>query len=116
MRLAESIIHEAMHLHLTNFEEVEPLVCEFVSKMQSPWKVESRPYQGVLHGLFVFACLSQYFRNILRVIEKNEALKNHCAGRVADIAVEIGSINIDELSRGLTRRGALLAKSWQEVG
>jgi hypothetical protein len=116
MRLAEGIIHEAMHLNLTNVEVDEPLVCEFVGKMRSPWKVESRPYQGVLHGLFVFACLGRYFKNILRVIEKDDALKNHCARRVADIAAEIGSIDVDELCRGLTRRGALLAMSWQKVG
>ena len=116
VRLAESIIHEAMHLHLTDYEEVKPLVSEFAGKMRSPWKTEHRPYQGVMHGLFVFACLSQYFRNMLRVFEQDEAARNHCVRRVADIAAEIRSINIDELSIGLTGAGALLAKNWQRFG
>lgn len=115
LRLAESIIHEAMHLHLTDLEEVEPLVSKLAGKMRSPWKTEHRPYQGVMHGLFVFACLSQYFRDMSRFLEKekDQLASNHCKGRIADIAAEISSIDIDELSAGLTSAGILFAKSWQ---
>jgi HEXXH motif-containing protein len=118
VRLAESIIHEAMHLHLTDFEEIEPLVFEFQGKMRSPWKTERRPYQGVMHGLFVFACLGQYFRNTSRIFEKekDDAARNHCIGRVADIASDINSIDINELSAGLTSAGAALVRSWHRFG
>lgn len=118
VRLAESIIHEAMHLHLTDFEEIEPVVSEFAGKIRSPWKTEHRPYQGVMHGLFVFACLGQYFRNTSKIFEKekDDAARNHCIGRVADIASEINSIDIDELSTGLTTAGGMLARNWHRFG
>src|SRR5436190_5840778 len=64
LRLAENVIHEAMHLHLTIYEHKRRLVRELTCQIHSPWRQTPRPYGGVLHGLFVFACLREYFAQL----------------------------------------------------
>ncbi|MFF7192924.1 HEXXH motif-containing putative peptide modification protein [Streptomyces sp. NPDC008079] len=58
-RLAESIIHESMHLQLTLVDSIEPLATDDRSTGYSPWKDEDRPITGLLHGLYVFAVIHQ---------------------------------------------------------
>ncbi|MCY4463706.1 MAG: HEXXH motif-containing putative peptide modification protein [Albidovulum sp.] len=55
-RLAESVVHEVLHLQLSLIERISPVVrpsadTEFV---YAPWRDENRPIGGVIHGLFVF--------------------------------------------------------------
>ena len=57
IRLAEAIIHEAMHLQLTLIERLRPLIIEDENKLFSPWKNEDRRPSGVLHALYVFAVI-----------------------------------------------------------
>ena len=110
LRLAESIVHEAMHLHLTNLEERTPLVANLNDRVASPWRIELRPYQGVLHGLFVFCSIAFFFE----ALTENEALTSsglcHVAKRTAQITDELSSIDLDELCEGLTEPGAELAR------
>jgi HEXXH motif-containing protein len=110
LRLAESVVHEAMHLHLTNHEIAEPLVTEFRRRMRSPWRVEQRSYRGVLHGLFVFSCLENYFRAI--PIGNEEGIARHRQGRVDEIRAEIARLDLAQLCGGLTSTGAALARQW----
>jgi 2OG-Fe(II) oxygenase superfamily len=115
VRLAESLIHEAMHLQLTDFEAVEPLVSNYVVEMPSPWKSDARPFQGVLHGLFVFACISEYFTQILRALPSDGLINAHCKQRIMEIAAEVRSIDLGELSGGLTAKGVSLARRWYNI-
>ena len=62
LRLAESIIHECMHLQLTIAEEVLPLVEAPEVRLFSPWRQTLRPVTGVLHGFYVFAVVHEVFR------------------------------------------------------
>ena len=57
IRLAEAIIHEAMHLQLTLVERLCPLILEDDRKLFSPWKNEDRKPSGVLHALYVFSVI-----------------------------------------------------------
>ena len=50
IRLAESIVHEAMHLQLSLIEDGCALVTGGEDTAYSPWKQRDRPVQGVLHG------------------------------------------------------------------
>ena len=110
LRLAESIVHETMHLHLTNLEERIALVANLYDRVASPWRIELRPYQGVLHGLFVFCSITSFFE----ALTEKEALTlsglRHVAQRTAQIADELGSIDLDELCEGLTEPGTELAR------
>lgn len=60
LRLAESILHEAMHLQLTLIEEDTDLVTSQVEESYSPWQQQLRPAQGLLHGLYVFAAIDDW--------------------------------------------------------
>jgi HEXXH motif-containing protein len=114
LRLAESVIHEAMHLHLTNQECAEPLVAEFRRRMQSPWRTEPRSYQGVLHGLFVFSCLIVYFHRTAS-IRGSGAEACHREKRIAEIRSEIATLDIARLCTGLTPKGAAFARLWRRI-
>ena len=112
IRFAESVVHEAMHLHLSNFERRFPLVANTPKTMMSPWRSEQRPVQGILHGLFVFSCLYNFFEQL-----SDKALvrqvKTHCASRLVTIGEEIRSIDLEELGDSLTQVGKALAFQWR---
>lgn len=110
LRLAESVIHEALHLQLTGYEAIEPIVADRKSTMASPWRSEERPIQGVFHGLYVFSCLSTFFIRIGGFLE--ESSRSHVCARLRDIREEIGAINLDELASCLTPNGKHLASRW----
>ena len=50
LRLAESVVHEAMHLHLTNEEARTPLVAKSLEHSYSPWRGTARAVGGVGHA------------------------------------------------------------------
>jgi hypothetical protein len=55
LRLAEAILHEAMHLQLTLVEKVVPLLSASpAATFFSPWRNEYRSSHGLLHALYVF--------------------------------------------------------------
>lgn len=115
LRFTENVIHEAMHLHLTNNEESTPLVRAFDRLVTSPWRTEPRPIQGALHGLFVFTCLAVYFRTVSGSEFIEASGRSHIAQRLAEIRSEVGVLNLAELVGGLTPRGATLASEWQRL-
>jgi HEXXH motif-containing protein len=45
-----------MHLNLTFLERSVELVRK-MELLYSPWKANTRPVSGVLHGLYVFGCI-----------------------------------------------------------
>ena len=103
LRLLESIVHEAMHLNLSNFERVFPLTFgEGVSF--SPWRSELRPMSGVLHGAYVFTCIRAFFRKCLRH-GSNPLVRDYIEARLATISVELASIQWDELDEALSLAG-----------
>lgn len=116
LRFAESVIHEAMHLHLTNAEEGTPLVNDFDGRMPSPWRAEARTYQGVLHALFVFTCLAAFFRQIReRGGMEQDGCQSHANVRLSEIQSEMACLDISRLIAGLTARGAELAGFWHTM-
>lgn len=97
-RLAESLIHEAMHLQLTLIDLVEPLARDDAVTGYSPWKDEDRPITGLLHGLYVFAVIDQAFSTLAAT---DEALEPYYKKRRRSIKDEIANLprEIDGLSR-----------------
>lgn len=115
LRLAESIVHEAMHLHLTNREQQKRFVAPGGGTMRSPWRDELRPYQGVLHGLYVFSCLSCFFRSLLAEGALGAVGRAHAAQRSREIAEEVRSIDFVAFAEGLTGTGIALAEQCRHV-
>jgi HEXXH motif-containing protein len=107
-RLIESVVHEAMHLNLSNFERAYPLTIAEEPTF-SPWRPELRPVSGVLHGAYVFACLRTFFRACLRH-DLSQAARRHLEARLSTIDAELGSIDWDGLDRSLTSAGRAVAE------
>lgn len=110
LRLAESIVHEAMHLQLTNREQHIDLVAGCDGAMRSPWRDGPRTYRGVLHGLYVFSCISYFFRALILQDIVAAAGRVHVTRRLSDIAQELRSIDVAELGGGLTSVGNALVE------
>jgi len=60
IRVAEALLHEAMHLQLTLAEAIVPLVTPTERTYFSPWRNEHRTAQGVLHALYVFQVIDAF--------------------------------------------------------
>ena len=60
LRVAESILHESMHLQLTLVESVVSLVVPQGSMYYSPWRDEPRNAEGILQALYVFAVIRSF--------------------------------------------------------
>ncbi|WP_408891854.1 aKG-HExxH-type peptide beta-hydroxylase [Novacetimonas pomaceti] len=108
LRLAESVVHEAMHLHLTNREQETWFVKESDGTMCSPWRAERRPFQGVLHGLYVFSCLSFFFKRLIVDEALVASSRVYLTQRLTEIEGEVQSIDFVTLASGLTERGVAL--------
>lgn len=63
-RLAENLMHEALHLQLSLVELVEPLIkpARHEKPVFSPWKGEGRTVQGLVHAIYVFGNLRCFWR------------------------------------------------------
>jgi HEXXH motif-containing protein len=111
LRFAENVLHEAMHLQLTKLESRIPLVADTSSKLQSPWKQEPRRLQGILHGLYVFACISAFFRGLLATETLPDEASMHARRRIASIREEMAAVPIGRLADGLTDAGKQFLES-----
>ena len=103
LRLAESIVHEAMHLQLTLVESIVPLVQSTEVSAFSPWKQSARPVQGLLHGLYVFAVIHEAL-DVLAAADS--ASRDFANRRRAEIASEVSAIG--DARDGLTGIGVAL--------
>ena len=65
-RLAENIVHEALHLQLTLVERVEPLIVDGAEDepVLSPWKEGERTMRGLLHAVYVFSNLGYFWKRV----------------------------------------------------
>ncbi|MFI3199380.1 MAG: HEXXH motif-containing putative peptide modification protein [Methylococcaceae bacterium] len=66
LRVAEAILHEAMHLQLTLIEQIVPMIIDTDEKYFSPWKNEHRHPRGVLHAIYVFCVIKEFFELLKR--------------------------------------------------
>ena len=110
-RLAENIVHEALHLQLSLVERVEPLVIDGPDEAPvfSPWKDEWRTVQGLLHAVYVFGNLRSLWKGV--AAERSES-SSFAQARIRTIDSEmIGAAHLVE-SRSLTAAGRRLATSF----
>lgn len=116
LRLAESVVHEAMHLHLTNEEARTPLVAKSLEHSYSPWRGTARAVGGVLHGMFVFVCI----RTFLSRLEASSALGTdairHLRGRMECINLEVHAVDVEGLVTSMTPYGVSQIRAWARQG
>jgi HEXXH motif-containing protein len=107
LRVAESILHESMHLKLTLVENTIPLVKPNSDVVfYSPWRGESRPVRGVLHGLFVFRAILDFYRALQTTsfYKRNEPFLDV---RISSIKSELSKLVEFADSPGLTETGKI---------
>ena len=105
LRAAENIVHEALHHQLTRIEDRVALVADLESKLASPWKNEPRHMQGILHGLYVFVCISRFFERLRDAGAVGEEGTAYVDRRLTEIGEEVRAVSLGELKSGLTPNG-----------
>jgi HEXXH motif-containing protein len=109
LRLAEAIVHEAMHLNLSFLESHAPLVRDD-HQLYSPWRLRPRPAGGVLHGVYVFASLLGFFEHLQHQEGLSPEQREHLTHRRTDILQECSQVPRNELWRSLTGDGQTIAQ------
>jgi len=111
LRVAESILHEAMHLKLTLLENVVILVKPNTRNLfYSPWRIEKRPAQGILHGLFVFRAILAFYNDLEKILDP-KIVASYINNRKEQITNEFVELKNFPLCPDLTLYGAILAKN-----
>lgn len=105
LRLLENVVHEGMHLQLTCLERRRPLVANDTPKLFSPWKLEERNVQGVLHGTYVFTCIFRLFLRRTLLDRLDDAELAYAERRRGEIASELAEVDMDALAEGLSPDG-----------
>lgn len=92
IRLAEAILHEAMHLQLSFVEQHVPLVIGIKRSYFSPWRNEYRTAQGVLHAVYVFRVIDRFLALACIKGQSDEEWRCHAAERRATIRQQVHEI------------------------
>ena len=111
LRLAEGIVHEGMHLLLTDWERAGAFVSDTGAEMHSPWRGMARPAQGVLHGTFVFVCITAFLSR-LPTFGLGPPGRRHVERRLHEISSELEAVDLYRLRSVLTPRGISHLEHW----
>lgn len=110
IRLAESIVHECMHLQLSIMEKTIPLVGEPGAMHFSPWQQTLRPVSGLLHGLYVFAVIHSFFDLAISSQSLTSDERHFAISRRRQITNEVAQLCSQDWTNSLTRIGRCLAR------
>jgi HEXXH motif-containing protein len=111
LRVVESLLHEAMHLKLTLIEQEVALVQPTSQSLfYSPWRDELRPVRGVLHGIFVFAAVREFYQQIRQHVGASPAA-TFVTDRIESITQELELVCNFTETPDLTDAGQVLACS-----
>jgi hypothetical protein len=113
LRLAESILHECMHLQLTLIEDSVALFKAEENFHQSPWKQMLRPTRGVIHGLYVFRVIQDFLCALNSSIGLSSTGRSHIVQRLREIDDEVHQLGDLSGSPDLTRVGKALVERLQ---
>ena len=109
-RLAENLVHEALHLQLSLVERILPMVVSNPGgeseQVFSPWAGEGRTVRGLLHGVYVFGNLRCFWE---RVAEQVPAASGFSGDRIAVIEGQMIEASHLRLCAELTPAGRRLA-------
>jgi hypothetical protein len=103
--VAESLVHEAMHLQLTLIEQAAPLVHPSDERYFSPWKGAHRSLQGVLHALYVFRVIDQCLERLLSLSSWSRSSTDYMHQRRREIALQVREIETFKYHTALTALG-----------
>lgn len=108
-RLAEAIVHEAMHLQLSLIEKSVTLCLPSHKRFFSPWRQEYRSANGVLHGLYVFTVINRFLEELSSVQDVSDNLCNYLVMRRTEITNQLKVMQGFQECADLTVTGSFLA-------
>ena len=110
-RLAESLVHEALHLQLSLVECTEPLIADASEGklVFSPWAGEGRTVRGLLHAVYVFGNIRFFWEHIVSNVPDSASFART---RIATINEEMGNAVHLAGNDWLTATGQRLASSF----
>jgi len=109
-RVAEAIVHEAMHLQLTLIDGVIPLTDSTLDNYYSPWRGEYRSVLGVLHALYVFQVVAHLLQRLRSIRDWPTESADYINYRRAMIRGQVEEIESFDRCRTLTLSGASLSR------
>jgi HEXXH motif-containing protein len=113
VRLAESIIHEAMHINLSS-TGMDDTIPRPELLLYSPWRDALRPASGVLHGAYVFTCLLRFYTLALLDGSLLPAQAGYIRRRQTEILSELVRVPWSQLSSAIGDAGRRLCRSMDE--
>ena len=113
-RLAENILHEALHLQLSLIERIRPLVADGAEEQRvlSPWRQGERSIGGLLHAIYVFGNLRCFWRQVACTCPSFRAFAQ---ARVESINIEVSMAVSSLESRHLTQLGRAISKPFLDT-
>ena len=110
-RLAENLVHEALHLQLSLIERVEPIIINgsYEQTVSSPWREGERSLSGLLHAIYVFGNLRQFW---MRLVSHSPGVSSFAQGRIAAIENEMSNAAHVLENQSLSAMGRRLATSF----
>lgn len=107
IRVAEAIVHEAMHLQLSFVQQAVPLTESLAKKYYSPWRREFRDAEGIIHAMYVFTVIDRFLEQLALTIPPGGVAADHVQERRGEINVQF--IDSESFLSGseLTMSGAL---------
>ncbi len=109
LRLAEALLHEAMHLQLTLIEQDAPIVAGTTGSGYSPWQGRKRPIQGLLHGLYVFTAIRRWLIGLSGNSCRSDEDAIYVHRRIGEIDGEVDAVKSLGSAADLTGFGRALA-------
>ncbi len=98
--VAEMLLHEFCHNKLRLLQEVVPLISDKYlnqSIFYSPWRDEPRPIDGLMHGLYVFNSIADFWLHVWKNLNANEAEREIAQRRVGTLLLQL-KLAFDEFS------------------
>jgi hypothetical protein len=106
LRVAEAVVHEAMHVQLTLLQQVVPLTEAVAKKYYSPWRREFRNAEGISHAMYVFTVIDRFLERLELTIPQGGLTANHVQERRREINAQLMDSESFQFSSELTVSGA----------
>jgi hypothetical protein len=110
LRVAEAIVHEAMHLQLTLIEYVGCLVNSAEGRYFSPWRREHRKAGSILHGIYVFYVIHSFLGRLASISSCPVNWLRHIKLRRREIRTQLDEMHTFQNCAELTAAGSILVR------
>jgi len=104
LRVAEAIVHEAMHLQLTLIQPYLRFLNPDRGRYFSPWRGELRTASGMMHGMYVFSVIERFLEEAR--LQSDAERVDHALHRRIEIKNQLGQLQSFQYSEELTEIGA----------